>query len=139
MLTNADITLYNKCYDPATRADKWYRTYIKGVSCKNAHQVAVSREGLSAANEGRIRIPLHADTEDKTYADHSRFATDPVGHWTLKEGDVIAIGLINYDMNTEGVKGLASACPEFLTILSFSDNRDSRCSERMQHWRVNAK
>ena len=46
MITNADITIYNKKYDPAARKDTWHWTVLKGVHFYCGHRVQLLAAGL---------------------------------------------------------------------------------------------
>ena len=58
MITNADITLYNKFFDKAEKCIKYKRSYLKGVNYRVRDSVSVSGKGVSAKNEVVIYIPF---------------------------------------------------------------------------------
>ena len=46
MITNADITIYNKKYSPETRSDTWQGTFLQGVHFYHENKVQPSSSGL---------------------------------------------------------------------------------------------
>lgn len=111
MLTNADITIYHKEYDPETRLDKWTYTQHKGVNWYAKRAVSVSDKGLNSANTLTVRIP----TKDEVDA---------------AIGDIVVKGLIERDITQP--KEL-SDCERFV-VTGIKDNR--RGSPSMWHWRL---
>lgn len=67
-IQNADLTLYHKVYDPATRTDRWTRAQHKGVSWHGGQNVTVLQDGLKTADVYTVRIytgdKVTADIED---------------------------------------------------------------------------
>lgn len=57
MITNADITIFHKGYDPATRLNTWGSKYFANVSMQNDTKVNVLGDGLKSANIVKVRIP----------------------------------------------------------------------------------
>lgn len=57
MLTNTDMTLYHREYNPSTRFDEWRRTYLPTGWWYENEQSAVTSEGLQVADAFIIRIP----------------------------------------------------------------------------------
>ncbi len=49
MITNMDVTVYNRKYDETTRFDTWSRTVLHGVHVTVDHKTAVSDNGLNSA------------------------------------------------------------------------------------------
>lgn len=132
MLTNADITVYNRHYNKTTRLDEWFRTQISGVHWHGKQAVSVDSNGLSAANVYTVRIPTSVAPQGKEYVSPSDYASansDALeGLWTLQNGDVIARGLID----TANPKDIAG---EHFTITGWADNRYGS----VKHWRVDGK
>ena len=58
MLTNADITIYNRKFDKKTGFDLWNRTVIRDVHVYVDHKVSVGDTGLNSADVYKIRIPI---------------------------------------------------------------------------------
>lgn len=57
MLTNTDITIYHREYDPATRLDTWGRVYVPEAWWYKNEKSSVTTEGLKQADVYTIRIP----------------------------------------------------------------------------------
>lgn len=57
MLTNTDITIYNREYDPETRLDTWRQVYIPEAWWYKNEKSSITTEGLKRADVYTIRIP----------------------------------------------------------------------------------
>ena len=57
MLTNTDITIYNRKYDPETRLDTWIRVYVPEAWWYKNEKSSITTEGLKQADVYTIRIP----------------------------------------------------------------------------------
>lgn len=80
MLTNTDITIYNREYDPETRLDSWKRVYVPEAWWYKNEKASITTNGLKSADVYTIRIP---DTSI-----------------TLKKDDYIVKGNCNMAMET---------------------------------------
>lgn len=80
MLTNTDITIYNREYDPETRLDSWKRVYVPEAWWYKNEKASITTNGLKSADVYTIRIP---DTSI-----------------TLKKDDYIVKGNSNVAMET---------------------------------------
>ena len=80
MLTNTDITIYNREYDPETRLDSWKRVYVPEAWWYKNEKASITTDGLKSADVYTIRIP---DTSI-----------------TLKKDDYIVKGNCNVTMET---------------------------------------
>lgn len=138
MITNSDITIFNKRYVREERTDKFIPTRIKGVSFVSKMGVATGNQELSSTNSHIIRIPYDADTEGKQYVDPKTYASlsdeDVSGYWTLQFGAIIIPGLIDGDIPATETE-LRKNHSDVVFVKEFSDNR-TRCSNKMKHWRV---
>lgn len=137
MITNADITIFNKRYVREERTEKFVATQIKGVSFHFRKGTSSGNQDRNARDTYTIRIPDTADTSGKAYAEQMEYSgmdddTFP-GYWTIQRGDIIIRGLSGCDTVTE--TELKQNYPDVITVDNFSDNR-SRCSECMRHWRI---
>lgn len=133
MNTNADITIINKWYNPATRLDEWRKTQIQGVNWHGSQAVAAGDNGLVSANRYVIRVPIDAAPADKTWIHPEEFAAKAKDvldeFWTLRNGDYIVRGLVDADISSpKEIPG------EHFVVTGWSDNR--RGSPATQHWRV---
>lgn len=57
MLTNTDITIYNRKYDPETRLDTWIRVYVPEAWWYKNEKASITTDGLKSADVYTIRIP----------------------------------------------------------------------------------
>ena len=57
MLTNTDITIYNRKYDPESRLDTWIRVYVPEAWWYKNEKSSITTEGLKQADVYTIRIP----------------------------------------------------------------------------------
>ena len=80
MLTNTDITIYNREYDPESRLDAWNRVYVPEAWWYKNEKASITTDGLKSADVYTIRIP---DTSI-----------------TLKKDDYIVKGNCNVAMET---------------------------------------
>lgn len=136
MITNADITIFNKRYIKAERTEKFVPTVIRGVHLY--YQKAVSGNSDRKRNDSyTIRIPVDADTDGKEYVSQKEYAAIDdetcAGYWTLQPGALIVCGVADLETATE--TELARKFQDVITIMNFSDNR-SCGSEALHHWRV---
>ncbi len=57
MLTNTDITIYHREYNPELRMDQWERTYVSKAWWHKDEKSSVTTDGLKQADVIMIRIP----------------------------------------------------------------------------------
>lgn len=57
MISNSDITVYHREYDPKSRLDIWARRYIPEVWWYKVEKSTVTTDGLKQADVITIRIP----------------------------------------------------------------------------------
>lgn len=57
MLTNTDITIYNREYDPETGLDSWKRVYVPEAWWYKNEKASITTAGLKSADVYTIRIP----------------------------------------------------------------------------------
>lgn len=57
MLTNTDITIYNREYDSETRLDSWRRVYVPEAWWYKNEKASITTDGLKSADVYTIRIP----------------------------------------------------------------------------------
>lgn len=150
MITNANMTLYNRKYDPETREDKWYATNIAGVHVFADYRVSESSSGIDRNRTFKVRIPVSAVC-DKTYVSEDEWdRCDPNICWTLKNDDYVALGNVtcgmwNWDAaayadvrsgTVSQVKRPADiSAPNKFKIMSWGDNRFGG----LKHWRIEGK
>jgi hypothetical protein len=141
MLANADITIYNRFLDPIEKIDKYLRTQIKGVNWFASKGVNKLRTGTETADAVIVLIPLKPNAENKTYKKPKAWQSTPnvdmSKYFTFNSGDLIVKGLVTYDVNVGGVKGLEKAFDDVYTITSV--DTEDRGSPNVQHFRVGAR
>ena len=113
MITNADITIYNRLYDKVNRLDIWKRTIVEGVSFYKDTKIGINENGATTEDVCKIRIPEnHCDgyvpPEGYTGAD---------GTWTINNDDYIVKGVSDQEI-TRPIE-----LKDAIRINSWSDNR----------------
>ena len=91
IIFNQTITIYNKHYNPATKKTMWPKTVITGASWAGCQRVTTG-EGLTSTDGYSVRIPIHAFPDGFLGRDEYAALTDPTGHWTAQNGDVVVLG-----------------------------------------------
>lgn len=133
MITNADITIFNKIVRDRTHV--FTPTVIAGVCF--VHKYA--RSGGAAEqtdDEYIVRIPKTATINgapafDKYLpADAYRTLDDPTGYWTIQKDDIILKGA-----GLETVEAVKASKREFCLITEWQDDT-SRGSDAVQHFRI---
>ncbi len=125
MITNADITIFNKRRtDKDTGRPVYFRTWIRGVSFYTDQKVKVTEEaGVISKDVYKIRSPGNADMEGKRYIDAEKYKqlTDEEAkrYWTIDNDDLFGRGL-HPDFEKEAV---FLKCQYTGKVVSFSDNR----------------
>lgn len=130
-LCNDTITVFNAKLDQTLDATVYVPTVIHGVSWYGGEKSTVDANGLKAASQYTIRMPLKADAGGKSYVDpvYWRNSADVAGLYTLNEGDLMVKGAYT-DMLTlpAQIKALHG-----VTILAVTDNRRA---PNAPHWKV---
>lgn len=129
MLTNADITLYNRYYNKNIRLDEYRRTVIRGVHFYVDNKVTVTTEGLRSADVYKVRIPVSADSGGAVFVS-ARDYKGEWGTWTLQADDYIVRGVLETEI--ERPAELHKEAEQVFRITSWSDNRFGS----LPHWRV---
>lgn len=57
MITNTDVTIYHREYDPKTRLDSWVRVHVPEAWWYKNEKSSITTEGLKQADVYTIRIP----------------------------------------------------------------------------------
>jgi hypothetical protein len=134
MMTNADLTIFNKRgVDKDAARPIYFRTQITGVSFYTEQKTQITDQGgVVSADVYKIRIPESADTQGKTYIDADQYKILPdeeaKNYWTINNDDLFGKGLLE-DFEKE-----AAFLKQQYTgkVLSFSDNRRGS----LPHWRI---
>ena len=102
------VTVYRKEWDEENAVDVYRGTVLSGVSFFSRISTAVSTDGLTAACEGVLRIPLAAYPNVLV----------------LKNGDLVCEGALK----TDGLRPaeLDKLCPYAFTVVGVTRNTSSR-------------
>lgn len=124
MITNADITIYNRKLNPETRQYVWSRTVISDVHWYTDQKVQIlaGDKGLSSADLYKIRIPK--ESFPPGYLPPQEYAVLPFGehrtYWTIENGDLFVHGIVPDEIEKES--DLAKKHYVFGKVMSHSDN-----------------
>ncbi|MEG0688828.1 MAG: DUF6751 family protein [Hungatella sp.] len=129
MITNADITVYNRYYDRKKGYDTYRRTVIRGVWFFVDHKVQITDSGVLAADIYKVRIPLSADTDGAIYVPPDQY-TGVDRTWTLHADDYVCKGVLLTEI--EKPAELKKETNQVFKITSWSDNRFGT----LPHWRI---
>lgn len=103
MLTNTDITIYNRIYNPKTRLDTWKKFYVPEAWWFKKEQSSITTDGRKNADVYTIRIP---DTSV-----------------TLKKDDYVVKGMCAVKMKTvKDLEGLEKARITSVNYNTFGGN-----------------
>lgn len=121
MLTNANITIYNR--KKINRSEVWVRNNLLGVNFHGEAEVIVGDKDLKAADKYIIRIP-DSVVSDKKFVDNRTYkalaAEELYNYYTIQKGDIIVKGLVKEDITSPSQ---LSDKHDVLTVLSVTDNR----------------
>jgi hypothetical protein len=136
MITNADITLYNKYYDRTLGHDAYLRSYIFNVNWQGARAVTVNDKGLITADFTEVFI-YPPTWGDKNYMKPKEWAKSEEKElfFTLNAGDIIVKGIIDYAIAAASTKELINSFDDVLTIVSVVDLSETS----LPHWEIGAK
>ena len=136
MITNADLTLYNKYYDPNTKAESYQRALIVGVVWENRKAANVLKSELISADQVAIYIPF-ARGANYLQPIAWQALTNKAGKWTLQVGDFVVKGIVTDTIS--GAFTITDLKAKYNDVLSIKsvDTMD-RGNARMQHWQIGA-
>lgn len=141
MITNADITLFNKFYDKQERKDIFLPTIIKGVSLYMKSGSSGDNKYRESTATYKIRIPMDADMGESTYVDLVSYREmelqEAKKHWTLQADSIVIPAVVEESDVPDGANltELTKKYGSFITVTDFSDNT-TRGIRRMAHWRI---
>ena len=136
MITNADVTIYNKVYDRDSGSNKYYRTVLKGVNWQDTTAVQPAENGVITADISKIYIPFQVETE-KQFLKPREFLTEneKEGVFTIAPGDIIIKGIVDAEIKTKkDEERLQNSVDNFRVIVSVDTNDNG--SLFMKHWMV---
>lgn len=125
MLTNADLTIYNRKLNPETRQYEWCRTELENIYWYTDQKVQIlaDSKGLSSADLIKIRIPTAGRA--KQYLPAEEYAALPISeqpaYWTVENGDLFVKGIVTDEIKKES--DLQNKHYVIGKVLSHSDNR----------------
>lgn len=137
MITNADITIFNKATGE-NRREVFIPTAISGVSWYDAHSVEVSKQqGMAPRDRAAkfiVRIPLDAKVQDgRTYLPEEQYKLlnekERLRFWTIQLNSYIAKG------THADIGDLKQLTCSVGTVVEYADNT-VRGSDRVKHWRI---
>jgi hypothetical protein len=135
MIPNADITIYNKYVQ--NNAEVYQRAYVYDVVWQATKSVRGLSAGYLSSNVASIFIPL-ASGDDYVKPKAWQALQTKTGKWTLKEGDIIARGIVDKTLsNMYTPTQLKAEFDDVVFITSVDDMLEG--SEAVQHWEVGAK
>lgn len=114
MITNDDLTLYNRYYDPVSKKDKYQRTYLRSIHFEKKKQINNNNGTLTNANYAEVLIPFFDG-----YLKPKAWRNDKTDHWTLAAKDVIVSGIVDFEISdTHPVTELIDSYDDVFTIFS---------------------
>lgn len=117
MITNADLTIFNRVPDRVGKRWVYRGHYIPAVSFYTDQKVNVGDSGVKSADIYKIRIP--AENLDG-YVSPAEFAGEYSG-WTVDNDDLFVLG--EYSGDISGIEDLRKTHRPFGVVTSWSDNR----------------
>lgn len=122
MLTNANITIYNRVGNPVKRIVEWNRTVLRNVHVFATTKATFVNDSARRANESIIRIPTNCDLYDEYVPEELYRKLDiKASKWTVQTGDLIVIG--ECDIEITGISTLENNDIKVLRVLSVNDDR----------------
>lgn len=142
MMTNADITVYNRQFDKAQDKYIYLRTYLKEVNWQDSKGIRIAESGVVSDDRTRIFIPLDVDAEGKQYKKPKTYKRmdDKSLFYTLDNEDIVVKGIIDFDLTGkpgENVSSLQAKYDDVMVITKVRDNR--RGSRTIQHFELEVK
>lgn len=122
MLTNAEITIFNRFPDKATKKFVYLPHHIPAVWFHTDQKTSVTTGGMVSADAYQIRIPYE---ECSGWIPPEGFAksTTPLAEWTVQNGDLFIVGRWS---GSSAVSGIEEIKKEFSgvvgKVLSHSEN-----------------
>lgn len=127
------ITLFCKYLD-SDHKEKWEKVTIRGVGIVCSKRAGSEKYGITNSDSVVVNI-FNDSITSKEYVSPKEFSKDHTEKYTLKTGDKLVIGLVDYEMGT--IKELESSYDNVFTITNV-DLKDTM-GGRLSHWEVGAK
>lgn len=91
MLTNAELTIFNKYPDKISKKFVYIPHYVEAVWFYRDQKTSVVDGGLISADAFKIRIP-YSECEDWLPPNDYTELANPDGKWTVQNGDFFIVG-----------------------------------------------
>lgn len=92
MVTNTDLTIYNKVIDPATRNEVLSRAYIPAALYTETHGANILTSGMETADSAKIYITFDGIARASKQGVDPKHFTDPLTQFTLTRGAIVVKG-----------------------------------------------
>ena len=133
MITNANITLYNKV--TGQDSPEYIMTHIYDVNWQDEKQAKVGDKGLNTADSTNVFIPYSSiDVCKKKYVKPKLYQSyeDKSLVFTFQKGDILVLGIVNDDIKTD--IEIKDKYDDVMTITSIQDQHNG--SYRMNHFEI---
>ena len=139
MRSNANITLYNKWYNPLTQREEYFRICIPSVSWNDRTAVRlISGGGSIAQDKTVIYMPYARGTSTFVVPKVWTELEDKSTKWTLQEDDIIVLGTLDQDLSADYTP--ADLAEEYDSIRTISVVQPRTMgSVSMHHWEIGAR
>lgn len=117
------LTLYSRIRAAETkdRKERWVRTVLHNCFWKSQIKTVYGDVKASAQNVYVVRIPV-----DSRYLPYAEFAQNPVGMFSISQGDLVILGECNEEITGESGYTAAQILnrhkPNAFQVTAFSDN-----------------
>lgn len=91
-----DITIFNKLYDKEKRTVVYKRTVLKGVHTEMTQSSDFADKEMRANDTLFVSIPFSFEG----YVKPKEYQENFLCKWTLQEGDIIVVGVIENDIDS---------------------------------------
>ena len=122
MLTNAEITIFNRFPDKDSKKFVYIPHYISKVWFHTNQKTSVTTGGMVSADAYQIRIP-YAECHGWVPPSELKTLADSLGRWTVQNGDMFIVGRW---VGSSSVSGIEEIQKEFSgvvgKVLSHSEN-----------------
>lgn len=122
MLTNAEITIFNRCSDKDSKKFVYIPHYISDVWFHTDQKTSVMTGGLTSADSYQVRIPYE---ECSGWISPEEFTalTDLLGRWTVQNGDLFIVGRWRGNFKVSGIDEIKKEFSGIVgKVLSHSEN-----------------
>lgn len=140
MLTNSDLTLFNRYYDNKKDCYLYKKTYLKGVNWQDTKSISVTDLGAVSVDRTTIFVPVDVNSGGNKYLKPKTFKrhADKTLIYTFENEDIVVKGIIDFDINTpKGVANLQHQYDDVMVITKVVDNRYG--SKGIQHFELEVK